>query len=359
MNQPSVRPNPSNGNRQGRKKTGIAGVLTTFFGSSLSELLQRVTQPAETMFSIAVDQYYDGAYQDAADRLRILLKFKKDHAEAWYYLGQSEFRLERDGMAKYAFAQTLRLQPSHEEARFMYAMLSPELPAEQQPKATPLALVYELFEGAAYDFDTVNLYELGYQGHEMPRRLLDARLPRNNYRILDLGCGTGLVGVQVHDMAETLTGVDVSESMLDQALMRMDDLQSRIYHQLFQGDAVAYMRDMGEEQDVIIAQNVLPFLGAPEEFMAQAKRLLVPEGYLTFSVEPLQEGTMVLSRQSGKFEHSEAYIRAVAEGQGLTVVEVVPFEIFLDRPALQFLLQAPKAAFDAGMLSGESAISGE
>lgn len=356
MNQPSVRPNPSNGNMQGRKKTGVAGVVNTFFGSGFTDLWQRLTRPADSMFNIAVDRYYEGAFQDCADRLRILLKFKKDHAEAWFYLGQAEFKLERDGMAKYAFAQCLRLVPAHEEARFMYAMLSPELPAEQQPITTPLMLVYELFESAAYDFDEMYLYELGYQGHEMPRRLLDARLPRNDYRILDLGCGTGLVGLQLRDMAASLLGVDVSESMLDIAGMRMDDMQSHIYSDLFHGDVVAYMRDMGQEQDVIVAQNVLPYLGTPEEFMAQAARLLSAEGYLTFSVEPLQEGAMALNRQSGKFEHSEAYIRAVAEKNNLAVVEVVPFEMFADRPALQFLLQAPKREF-AGDTFAEPVIS--
>lgn len=354
MNQPSVSPNPSNGNMSGRKKMGL---LTSIFGSGFAELWQRITQPADTMFTIAVDRYYEGAFQDAADRLRILLKFRKDHAEAWYYLGQSEFKLERDGMAKYAFAQCLRLNQAHQEARFMYSMLAPELPAEQRPRATPITLIYELFEGIALDYDEVNLYELGYQGHEMPRRLLDARLPRNDYRMLDLGCGTGLVGVQMHELADVIIGVDVSESMLDISSMRLDAMQSRVYNDLFQGDVVAYMQQETQQMDIILAQNVLPYLGAPEAFMAEAKRLLIAEGYLTFSIDPLQEGGMDLNRQWGTFEHSEAYIRSVAEANGLTVVEVVPFEKFIGKPALQFLLQAPQASFDASLLGGDTEVS--
>ena len=35
--------------------------------------------------------------------------------------------------------------------------------------------------------------------------------------VLDLGCGTGLMGAEIHPLARTLVGVDLSSQMLENA----------------------------------------------------------------------------------------------------------------------------------------------
>ena len=67
-----------------------------------------------------------------------------------------------------------------------------------------------------YDHDLVN--ELGYVADAEACRRLETRIPDRQARILDAGCGTGLVGRRLHEAGYTdLHGSDYSQKMLEQA----------------------------------------------------------------------------------------------------------------------------------------------
>tara|TARA_B110000090_G_C12987149_1_gene295156 strand:- start:115 stop:345 length:231 start_codon:yes stop_codon:yes gene_type:complete len=57
----------------------------------------------------------------------------------------------------------------------------------------------------------------------------------NTLDVLDLGCGTGLAGAWLKDYAKTLTGVDLSESMVEVARKKM------IYQSLTVGHLQQYV----------------------------------------------------------------------------------------------------------------------
>jgi predicted TPR repeat methyltransferase len=67
-----------------------------------------------------------------------------------------------------------------------------------------------------YDHDLVN--EMGYVADAEACRWLEALLPERQARILDAGCGTGLVGRRLRQAGYTdIHGSDYSEKMLDEA----------------------------------------------------------------------------------------------------------------------------------------------
>ena len=67
-----------------------------------------------------------------------------------------------------------------------------------------------------YDHDLVN--ELGYVADAEACRRLETRIPDRQARILDAGCGTGLVGRRLQQAGYTdLHGSDYSQKMLEQA----------------------------------------------------------------------------------------------------------------------------------------------
>ena len=67
-----------------------------------------------------------------------------------------------------------------------------------------------------YDHDLVN--ELGYVADAEACRRLEALIPDRQARILDAGCGTGLVGRRLQQAGYTdLHGSDYSQKMLEQA----------------------------------------------------------------------------------------------------------------------------------------------
>ncbi len=68
----------------------------------------------------------------------------------------------------------------------------------------------------SYDRDLVD--DLGYVAHDEASRQLQALVPGRNARILDAGCGTGLVGRRLRQAGYTeIHGSDYSLKMLDQA----------------------------------------------------------------------------------------------------------------------------------------------
>jgi predicted TPR repeat methyltransferase len=62
------------------------------------------------------------------------------------------------------------------------------------------------------------LNKIGYIGHIVSTELLLRHLPETDARILDAGCGTGLVGEILKCKGfDDVVGIDFSPSMLDQA----------------------------------------------------------------------------------------------------------------------------------------------
>jgi SAM-dependent methyltransferase len=72
-------------------------------------------------------------------------------------------------------------------------------------------------------------------------------------RVLDAGCGTGRVAVRLAELGYDVVGVDVDESMLDQARAAAPELDWR------QGDLASF--ELGETFDVVlVAGNTIPLL---------------------------------------------------------------------------------------------------
>jgi SAM-dependent methyltransferase len=92
-------------------------------------------------------------------------------------------------------------------------------------------------------------------------------------RVLDAGCGTGRVAVRLAELGYDVVGVDVDESMLDQARAAAPELDWRL------GDLASF--DLGERFDVVlVAGNTIPLL-EPGTLLDACERLgdhLTPGG---------------------------------------------------------------------------------
>jgi len=75
-----------------------------------------------------------------------------------------------------------------------------------------------LYDDWAESYEQDLISDLGYVAHDEACRRLQALVPDKNARILDAGCGTGLVGRQLQQAGYTdIHGSDYSLKMLDQA----------------------------------------------------------------------------------------------------------------------------------------------
>ena len=85
---------------------------------------------------------------------------------------------------------------------------------------------------AGYDADLVD--GCGYRSPEIAARAFAERVPDRSCRLIDLGCGTGLVGVELgrHGFIH-MDGLDISTGMLEEARKK------GVYENLFEGDLTA------------------------------------------------------------------------------------------------------------------------
>jgi predicted TPR repeat methyltransferase len=185
--------------------------------------------------------------------------------------------------------------PDEAVRRFREAVARGETPPSQ-----PAALVAELFDGLAERFEKHLIGRLQYR---VPHRVADivlSRHPQRQLDLLDLGCGTGLLGMCLGRLDGDLVGVDLSAGMLDQAA------PLGLYAELRQGDALAELRDTpAGRYDCIAACDVFIYVGELSDLIPAAFRALRPGGTLIFSCEEAQAGEGELRlRASGRYAHS-------------------------------------------------------
>lgn len=103
--------------------------------------------------------------------------------------------------------------------------------------------------------------------------------------VLDAGCGTGRVAIELNRRGHAVIGVDLDEAMLDQARAKAPDL---IW---VRGDLADPGLDFGQSFDVIVmAGNVLIFVlpSSEQRVIENAARWLRPNGHLItgYSLRP-------------------------------------------------------------------------
>ncbi len=220
-----------------------------------------------------------------------------------------------------AYEQVLELDPEdHGGAAVRIAAMGR---GETPPKA-PDAYVETLFDQHAESFEDILVEQLGYAVPVIVRQRLQALKLGPFKRMLDLGCGTGLTGGTLRDMADDITGIDISENMVEIAH------EKDIYETLYVAEAEDFLEDNDDEPfDLVTATDVLPYLGALEPLFFGAAENMVPGGLFIFSSETLSDsdGRPYIVGPNQRFLHSEAYIRSRLAETGFDLVEITGINV--------------------------------
>jgi len=311
---------------------------------------------AEASYQRAIE--IEPAYADAHNNLGSIFGQigKVDEAEASYRqalhinpnlvsahnnLGGVLIDSERFEEAQVAYSRALALDPSHCEALIglgnvlglagkleaaavhfkHYLEIDPEdtlgarlllarLGLEPVPARASDAHLNKLYIERSRNWDVGN----SYRGHTLVVQSVKDILPRDDLRILDAGCGTGLVGELLRDHAIKLIGVDMSAAMLERAK------EKAIYDQLDHGDLVAFMANSPGSFDVITCAATLIHFGDLTPAFEAAASALEDGGIFVFTLFPNDNDDsrdeVVIAPNSelangGCYAHSSAYVRGV------------------------------------------------
>lgn len=172
--------------------------------------------------------------------------------------------------------------------------------------------VESLFDDYAPAFQEHVVHHLHYRGFEILLRPLVEQQRRFD-SALDLGCGTGLCGPMLSQLAGSITGVDLSQAMLAQAR------NGGHYNSLIHADIQAYLSQDTAPVDLIVAADVFIYVGPLEELFPAARHVLNAGGCFAFTVEEASDAVDVQLLPSLRYAHSERYVRNCAAQAGFTV----------------------------------------
>jgi predicted TPR repeat methyltransferase len=139
-------------------------------------------------------------------------------------------------------------------------------------------------------------------------------VPQERWAVLDLGCGTGLVGKQLAPYCRRLTGVDLAPNMIERARAR------NIYTDLQCADltaALALEEMKNSVFDGITAADVFIYVGKLDSVIPAIRKVLRPGGWFAFSAEAAEsaEGPACAEYRlgvMGRYAHSAAYLQRLA-----------------------------------------------
>jgi predicted TPR repeat methyltransferase len=252
----------------------------------------------------------EAAVAQFAEAARLL----PDQAEPHWLLGEALARLGRREEAAASYRRVLSLDPADS---FGAQLALARLGQGAVPERAAAAHVSALYDQYAGSFDQDLLGNLDYRGPEVIRDALNRAGIAGPCDILDAGCGTGLAGLAVKPLARRLDGIDLSEKMAEQARAR------EIYHSVTVADLVPEMARRAGAYDLVIAADVLIYLGELAPVFAAAHGALRAGGHFAFTVER-GEGETYSLQPTGRFAHSERCLRRLAADHGFTVTLLEP-----------------------------------
>ena len=229
-------------------------------------------------------------------------------------LGQAYYELGRADDAIALFENWLVAEPDNAVAvHLLAAYRQSDIPAQCSRQ-----YVEQTFDSFANSFENV-LGRLKYCGPQLVQDYLATlNSPACSLNVLDLGCGTGLMGEKLKPYAHSLVGVDLSQVMLDKARAK------HIYDHLHQSDVSDFLRATEDQYDMITCMDTFIYLGILDEVLALIYRKLKPGGRLLFSTEKLA-GTSEHSHKlniSGRYSHHQDYLTAVMDKTGFKLQQI-------------------------------------
>jgi predicted TPR repeat methyltransferase len=284
--------------------------------------------------------YHDSqAWNEAAACFEKAVALDPSHARAWNNLGSAQQRLGQLEQAFASYRKAMQADPGLAQACLNLGRLAgtrgdqtlaaacfksgldhhPGDPTFEHLHAAatgastvraPRGYVTNLFDEVAQQFEHHLVNELEYQVPEALANLVRPGL-KADALVIDLGCGTGLVGKALVGSGAKLTGIDLSTRMLEIAAQR------GAYAKLERGELVDVLARMpAGAARAVLSADVFIYIGDLAVVFAAVARVLAPRGLFAFSVEGLESGSYQL-QPTGRYAQSPAYLRALASQCGL------------------------------------------
>jgi len=173
-----------------------------------------------------------------------------------------------------------------------------------------------------YDHDVVEV--IGYVGHSITTELLLKYVDNSKSKILDAGCGTGLVGEILHKKKfNNIVGIDFSKSMLGQALKK------NVYQSLDLADLTEKLTFKDNTFDAIICAGTFTCGHVGPEAFLELIRVTKTGGYISFTVRDQEWNHLPYDKTIKELEEKNLWLCMESFITDYNVTEGVSCRLFL------------------------------
>jgi len=173
-----------------------------------------------------------------------------------------------------------------------------------------------------YDHDVVEV--IGYVGHSITTELLLKYVDNYKSKILDAGCGTGLVGEILHKKKfNNIVGIDFSKSMLGQALKK------NVYQSLDLADLTEKLTFKDNTFDAIICAGTFTCGHVGPEAFLELIRVTKTGGYISFTVRDQEWNHLPYDKTIKELEEKNLWLCMESFITDYNVTEGVSCRLFL------------------------------
>jgi predicted TPR repeat methyltransferase len=330
-------------------------------GDTLRELGRLIESMASYEKAIAIKPDYAEAHNNLGVTLRKLgrqkdaefcyrkaILIKPNYAQAYFNLGNTlkELGSLEDALNNYKIA--ISIEPGFaEKCEHIIATINSHNPLRAND-----AYVTDLFDGYAKDFESSLVGNLNYKTPAIISDYLKLLIPFKNIKldILDLGCGTGLAGEVLIDLAKNLVGIDLSKEMLKLASAK------NIYNRLVHSEIhYALNNEKHESFDVIVSSDVFVYIGDLKEIFDGVHNILRVGGFFAYSVEALNsidniEKSFSSSdyqlNDNGRYSHSSRYLMNLIDPKQFTLHKMKLEQLRLEKglPVMGYVVVMQKSS---------------
>ena len=336
------------------------------------KVLDREPEHADTWVNLAVILRELKRPEHALEHVEKALELNESHADGHFVLGDIYRDMGRYEDALKAYEKSSVLSPESQLlpksiARLQYAngykdeavrtlknwlhrrpdgAVAPHIMAAYQGENTPSRASDEYvrmcFDNFAKNFDEC-LNGLEYKAPTLICDRLNSHIGDSGetYKILDIGCGTGLCAPLLKPVSSSLTGVDLSPKMLNKARL------TELYDELEEAELTEYMQRDGESFDVVVCADTFVYFGQLEDAFSAAHHVLRKGGWFLFTVEQQAREDHQKDfrlQPNGRYSHSRQYIESTMATAGFEIQDLD--DVFLrqegDEPVNGLLVAASK-----------------
>ena len=315
----------------GNIKTRSLKEWIAFGKQNLKEYIEEIRIKAKdlkkTNFELALYHFYKGNLSDARFRFRFVKLFWKDMIECDYFIARTFFldrayKKARPYLEMYVNSGDQRYI---EEATYCLDVID----AHTDNIATiPLNIIkenYNIYAGFYNQMVEANIQDSPQLklSQMILKFLNELNRPVVN-KVLDLGCGTGLVGKQLKAARNInyMIGVDIAGNMLDEAKILKEETVP-VYDETVNLDVDHYFTNAlnKEKFDIFIASSLLNYYSDTRGFFENCAKMAVSGALLCITFRTHEQAVLKLFNNSvEEFSYSADLLKKLQSEQGWTVL---------------------------------------